>query len=35
MEKIMKGTPGDVEVTGEINKALLADQIKSFWQCKT
>ena len=31
----MKGTPGDVEVPGEINKALSADQIKSFWQCKT
>ena len=30
MGKIMKGTPGDVEVTGEIEKALSADQIKSF-----
>jgi len=30
MGKILKGTPGDVEVTGEIKKALSEDQIKSF-----
>jgi hypothetical protein len=30
MGKILKGTPGGVEVTGEIKKALSEDQIKSF-----
>ena len=30
-----EGHARGVEVTGEIKKALSADQIKSFWQCKT
>ena len=30
MGKILKGTPGDVKVTGEIKKALSEDQIKFF-----